>query len=286
MRITDQLIDQAFADCKGTCGGVRNDYFGLLYLQHELDVPRDEAIQQIAFGGNDYGIDGFHFDKAKRNLYLFQFKYSESHQQFKGSFRRLIDAGMQYIFDATGQDQLQNQLIQQIKSCITENTAIIDRVLIHFVYLGDPQTAEQSPVLDKLREDLENKKYLVESSLERSVPLVIEFRSARTKKVGGTSHVRKTYSYPLHLTDHISRSGPAGESLHIGFVRLVDLFAMFTDMGQRFFERNVRASLPAESIVNRSLERAFRTAILDAKDSPLCVPVQPQRCHAVCGGAP
>ena len=141
MRITDQLIDQAFADFKKTCGGVRNDYFGLLYLQHELDVPREEAIQQVAFGGNDYGIDGFHFDKAKRNLYLFQFKYSESHQQFKGTFQRLIDAGMQYVFDASGQDRQQNQLIQQIKSCVTENTAIIDRVLIHFVFLGDPQTA-------------------------------------------------------------------------------------------------------------------------------------------------
>src|SRR3954465_4477017 len=165
MRITDQLIDQAFADCKGVCGGVRNDYFGLLYLQHEYDVPREEAIAQVAFGGNDYGIDGFYFDKVKRNLYLFQFKYSESHQQFKASFQRLIDSGMQYVFGASGQDKQQNQLLQQIKSCLLENMAIIDRVLIHFVYLGDPQSAEQSPVLDTLREDLENKKHLVETSL-------------------------------------------------------------------------------------------------------------------------
>ena len=269
MRITDQLIDQAFSDLKATCGGCRNDYFGLLFLQHEYDVPRDEAIQRVAFGGNDYGIDGFHFDKVKRNLYLFQFKYSESHQQFKGSFQRLIDAGMQYVFDATGQDKQQNQLLQQIKSCLMENTAVIDRVLIHFVFLGDPESAEQSPVLDKLREDLENKKHLVEASLGRPIPLVIEFRSATTKKVGGTSSVRKTYAYPIHLTDHIARTGPNEESLHVGFVRLVDLQAMFADMGQRFFERNIRSSLPPESTVNRSLERAFRSAVLDEKESPL-----------------
>jgi hypothetical protein len=66
MRITDQLIDQAFADCKGTCGGARNDYFGLLYLQHEYDVPREEAIEQVAFGNNDYGIDGFYFGLLRR----------------------------------------------------------------------------------------------------------------------------------------------------------------------------------------------------------------------------
>lgn len=195
MRITDQLLDQAFTDHKTTCGGVRNDYFALVYLQHEHDVPREEAIQQIAFGGHDYGIDAFHFDKDKRNLYLFQFKYSESHQQFKDSFKRLIDAGMQNVFDADKQDQRQNQLIPQIKSCITDNTALIDRVIILFVFLGDPKTAEDSPVLDKLREDLENKKYLVEKALNRPVPLVIEFRSAKTKKVGGVSHVRKTHSY-------------------------------------------------------------------------------------------
>lgn len=268
MRITDQLVDQAFADLKGKCGGVRNDYFALLYLQHDHDVPREEAIEQVAFGGNDYGIDGFHFDKTKRNLYLFQFKYSESHQQFKDSFKRLIDAGMQYVFDADKQDQHQNQLIQQIKSCITDNTAIIDRVIIHFVFLGDPKTAEDSPVLDKLREDLENKKYLVENALGRPVPLVIEFRSAKTKKVAGASHVRKTYSYLLHLTAPILRTGPDDERLHVGFVRLVDLHAMYVDMGQRFFERNIRASLPAESAVNWSLERTFKRIILDEKESP------------------
>ena len=272
MRITDQLIDQAYSDLKATCGGVRNDYFGLLYLQHEFELPREEAIPRIAFGGSDYGIDGFYFDKARRNLYLFQFKLSESYQQFKGSFQRLIDAGMQYVFNAGGQDKQQNQLLQQIKACVLENTAIIDRVLIQFVFLGDPVRAEQSPVLDKLREDLENKKYHVETALGRPVPLVIEFRSATTKKVGASSNIRKTYAYPIHLTDHITRTGHADESLHVGFVRLVDLHAMFVDMGQRFFERNIRASLPEESTVNRSLERAFRSAVLDEKVSPLAFP--------------
>jgi hypothetical protein len=60
--ITDKMIDQAYSDLKGICGGVRNDYFGLLYLEWEFALPREKAINQVAFGGNDYGIDGFHFD--------------------------------------------------------------------------------------------------------------------------------------------------------------------------------------------------------------------------------
>jgi hypothetical protein len=98
MAITDRAIDQAFSDLKQTCGGVRNDYFGLLYLEEEFGLDRDRALNQVTFGSNDYGIDGFHFDREKRNLYLFQFKWSESHAQFKQSFKRLIDAGMERIF--------------------------------------------------------------------------------------------------------------------------------------------------------------------------------------------
>jgi hypothetical protein len=89
MPITDRAIDQSFSDLKGICGGTRNDYFGLLYIMQEFGVEREVAIEQVAFGGNDYGIDGFHFDALKRNLYLFQFKWSTSYEQFKLSFKRL-----------------------------------------------------------------------------------------------------------------------------------------------------------------------------------------------------
>ncbi len=77
---------------------------------------------------SDYGVDGFHFDAAKRNFYLFQFKWSNSYEQFKPSFTRLTDFGMERIFGAQKQDQYQNQLLLQIKSCLLENDAIIDRV--------------------------------------------------------------------------------------------------------------------------------------------------------------
>lgn len=113
MAITDRAIDQAFSGLKKICGGVRNDYLGLLYLEQEFGLERDRAIPQVAFGGNDYGVDGFHFDAQKRNLYLFQFKCSDSHAQFKQSFNRLIEAGMERIFGARSQDQQQNQLLLQ-----------------------------------------------------------------------------------------------------------------------------------------------------------------------------
>lgn len=266
MAITDRAIDQVFSDLKNACGGVRNDYFGLLYLEQEFEVERDRVIAQVAFGGNDYGVDGFHFDGAKRNLYLFQFKWSESHAQFKQSFNRLIEAGMERIFGARNQDQHQNQLLLQLKSGLIENEAVIDRVCIHFVFTGDPAEADRSQVLDKLREDLENKKYLIDQRFSRPITMVIEFRSARTRKVGPTTHLRKTHTYPVQLDETVTRAGPNGETMTVGFIRLADLNAMYREMGQRFFERNIRAALPEDEAVNRSIQQSLKRIVVDGKD--------------------
>ena len=266
MAITDRAIDQAFSDLKKSCGGVRNDYFGLLYLEQEFGVERDRAIAQVAFGGNDYGVDGFHFDDEKRNLYLFQFKWSDSHAQFKQSFNRLIEAGMERIFGARNQDQQQNQLLLQLKSCVIENEAVIDRVCVHFVFTGDPAEAERSQVLDKLREDLENKKYLIDQRFGRPVTMVIEFRSARTRKVGATTYTRKTHTYPIRLDNPVTRTGPNGETMTIGFIRLVDLHTMYREMGERFFERNIRGALPEDKAVNRSIQQSVKRIVLDGRE--------------------
>ena len=44
MAITNQMIDQAYSDLKATCGGVRNDYFALIYLEREFRVERADAV--------------------------------------------------------------------------------------------------------------------------------------------------------------------------------------------------------------------------------------------------
>src|SRR5262245_56943885 len=150
--INNRQIDQAYSDLYSTCGGVREDYFGLLYLEQEHNVIREKAVNQIAFGGNDYGNDGFHFDEQRRNLYLFQFKYSDSHAQFKGSLQRLIEDGMERIFAAPNKDQAKNQILTQLRSCLIENRSIIDQICFRFVFTGDAEEAERTTVLDKLRE--------------------------------------------------------------------------------------------------------------------------------------
>lgn len=270
--ITDKMIDQACSDLSDTCGGVRNDYFGVCYLETEFDLPRSKAVNQVAFGGNDYGLDGFHFDLNRRNLYLLQFKNSTSSAQFKESLERLIDKGMDRIFVSPNKDDAKNQVLLRLWSGLIENRHAIDQVYFRFVFKGNVEEAERSQVLDKLREDLEDKKYHIDRFFgERQVTLIVEFRST----VGGVAppaDTKTTHVFDVPATDVISVAGPASEKLLVGIVRLVDLDAMHKRMGQRFFNRNIRFGLGGNQSVNRVLTRAFKAIVLEGKQSPAVFP--------------
>ncbi|MCX8156049.1 MAG: AIPR family protein [Verrucomicrobiae bacterium] len=267
--ITEKMLDQTYSDLKSTCGGRREDYFGLLVLERDYKVPREQALNQVAFGGNDYGVDGFHFDPERKNLYLFQFKYTKSHAQFKASMQRLIDEGMEVIFlNPQKANPAKNQILLQLRSCMLENREAIKQVCLRFIYLGDPAEADKSPLLDHLREDLENKKYLIDKFFEgRQVSFLVEFRSV-TGKIGAVEDHTHARVYQIPITDLIERPGPGGEQMFVGFIRLTDLHAMYRDMGARFFERNIRYGLGLNRSVNRALMRAFKQIAMDG-ESPL-----------------
>ena len=48
--INNRLIDQAYSDLHDICGGVKQDYFGLLYLEQEHKVPREKAVPDRRLG--------------------------------------------------------------------------------------------------------------------------------------------------------------------------------------------------------------------------------------------
>ncbi len=266
--INDRLIDQACSDLRSTCGSVREDYFGLLYLEQEHNVPRERALNQIAFGGNDYGVDGFHFDEARRNLYIFQFKYTTSHAQFKGSLQRLIENGMEQIFVSPNKDDKKNQILLQLRSSLVDNRALIDQICFRFVFTGDPEEAERSKVLEKLREDLENKRYLLDNVFgDRPVRFVVDFRSS-TGRVGSLSTPRQATVFTLPLKDLVTLDGPAGQQMHIGFIRLADLNNMHVALGSRFFDHNIRYGLGESEAVNRAISRSLRQIVLDRAEPP------------------
>jgi hypothetical protein len=266
--IDARKIDQAFSDLRSTCGGMRDDYLGLLFLEEEHHVPRDKAVNQVAFGGNDYGLDGFHFDEKKRNLYLYQFKNSTSSALFKESMKRLIAVGMERIFFAPQLDGAKNQIILQLRSCMIDNRALIDQIIFRFVFTGDTEEARRSLALDKLREDLEEKRYYVHEFFKgRDVTFLVEFHST-TGRVRGKPEPPPSYQYDLDIGQLLEHEGPDGQRMAIGFIRLVDLHRMHSEIGPRFFEWNIRFGLGSGEAVNRALLNALRRIVLDGRESP------------------
>lgn len=266
--ITKREIDQAYTDLHESCGGVKNDYFGVVYLQKVYKLPIEDVRNKIAFGGNDYGIDGFHFDCERRNLYLFQFKNSSSATLFGESYKRLIDKGMEQIFLTPNQDPNKNQLLLQLRSCIVENRNIINQVIFHFVFTGQPEEAERSLHLENLRENLENKKYLAESFFEnRQITFLIEYRST-SGRIGQPNMVKGDSTFRIPMTDLVVVDGPQSEKMHIGFIRLVDLANIYQTSGSRFLDSNIRYGLGTDKNVNRVIVRALKSIVLDQTESP------------------
>lgn len=267
METIDKLVDKTYLELKNTYGGDKNSYFGLIYLENEYRLPRAKAINQIAFNNNDLGIDGFHFDLERRNFYIFQFKNTTSHAVFKDSLIQLTEKGIENVFSGIP-DRTSNQLIKQLRSNIIENRSLINQVCIRFIFNGEPEEAEKSQVLDKLKEDLENKKYYIDKFFgDRQVILVAEFRSF-SGKVGNVSNQQRTHTYKLSLKQVFPTHGPTNEVMHVGLIKLLDLFHIYKDMGKRFFERNIRYGLGSGEAVNKAIMKSLKDIVFEGKELP------------------
>ena len=269
MAITEGQVAQIAKELKPFRGGVDNDYFGLLFLEQEFKLSRDEACEQIAYGGNDFGIDGYHVDRQTKNLHIFQFKFSKSADQFIGSMQRLITAGLARVFGAKSQ-QAENSVLSELKAKLYELRNLIETVYIEFVFTGDPKRAEENEALQKLREDLQSRSYLTQAYFGRAVPIIVRFRSTLKR---GSWDAYTPLSFDLSMSGDLSYSGPDGQKMHVGFVKLRDLHDMFVAMKERFLDRNIRSLLSGrkpgeETAVNRRLMEAFKEITITRKVDP------------------
>lgn len=265
--VTKREIEQAFEDFRKDYGGVKEDYFALLYLAKYWEKAPELLASHVAFGNNDYGLDGFWIDREGRSLHLYQFKWSQDHGQFKGSLERLIQDGIVRIFGKLPLDSRRNPFLVELASRLEENQARIDKVFIHFVFDGDASAAERSKVLESLQEDLESKKHFVDAYFERNVSLSFQFLSNRGARSGGVV-TRKTHRYEVDFQDSLSATNDSGEVLHVGFMRLADLLDMYREMGPRMLSRNIRFGLAPENAPNRMLRSAFKRIVIDEVDPP------------------
>ncbi len=265
-RKDQQEIDQCYADHSDTYHGRKEDYFALVYLTKKFKCRIEDVAHQVAFGGNDYGLDAYYVDREGRNLYLLQFKWSENHNLFKESLERLTKDGLERIFGNPLQDAMQNEYLRYLKADLREHQALIDRVYIQFIFKGSLEAAENSAGLSDRLENLQNKKYLFENVFgNRQVELIPEFISDVRLPPPPPPIDTFTVSFTERVSVQILDSD---KTLHVGFIALMDLHRIYQSIGQKFFDRNIRAGLSADNPPNRKIREALADIVLKQKESP------------------
>lgn len=261
--IDKQRLDELYANYGKRYGGRREDYFALLYLTRKFKVDPEEIAHQVAFGNWDYGIDAYYVDRKAGNLYLFQFKWSESYSQFKASMDRLAKHGLPTIFgDAVGDPQ-QNEFLRYLERDLGECRGLIERVYIQFVFKGDLDSVDKSQGIANRREDIENKQHLIESFFGRELKLSVEFLSDKPN----TPPSPPVQSYEVQIADPITTEH-GQRRMWVCFIRLTDLVHIYGAMRQRFFERNIRAALSGDNVPNKKIRGAITDIVVNQKEDP------------------
>ena len=97
--------------------------------------------------------------------------------------------------------------------------------------------------------------------------LVAEFRSF-SGKIGSVSDQQKTHTYQLSLKQVFLTGGPSNEEMHVGLIKLLDLYRIYKDMGKRFFERNIRYGLGSGEAVNKAIMKSLKDIIFEGRELP------------------
>ncbi|MCB1177453.1 MAG: AIPR family protein, partial [Leptospiraceae bacterium] len=245
-------------------GWKKDDFFSILFLSREFHKPVEDLKANVQPGKSELGVNAFYLDRDRRNFYLYCFLWTENHKQFKENFQKLIQSGIEQIFSDTPS---KDQFLSQIRSHIFENQSIIDRVFIHFVFNGDPEKAQNSDTMSSLREDLESKKFIMDKYFTgKEVTLTVDFLSNENKRRGGVSATRKTHKYKLELTQFLERQNGEGNKLYLGFLKALDLYSMYEEMGLRLFEKNIRAGLSPENNPNKSIRKSLKNFLAHSED--------------------
>jgi hypothetical protein len=236
------------------------DYFPFIYFLKKFNIGPEEICHQVAFGNNDYGIDAYYFDRQARNLYLYQFKFSENHNLFKESLERLTKDGIERIFGNPLLDPKKNDLLTQLKFDLKMNKDCIERVIIQFVFKGDGDVAENSSGLRDRRENLEGKKWIINNFFGRdTIDLIINFVSDKPIPPPPSA----PHAFSIEFAERVSIDPhPEMPKLHVGFVSLMDLYGIYRELNNKFFDRNIRSGLSPDNPPNRKIREALVAIVL------------------------
>jgi hypothetical protein len=89
MGISQAAIDRFLNGAGALLGRDRDLAFAALVLREAFGLEDSRALRQV--GNSTIGINGFHLDPERRNLYLIAAHWSDRYQSLEGSIKELIE---------------------------------------------------------------------------------------------------------------------------------------------------------------------------------------------------
>jgi hypothetical protein len=263
MIVTKNELDTALKFFKSKASAIDLG-FALIYLSKEFKKPETDLLPNLCLEKNNPGINAFYFDKDRKNLYFYSFLWSDNPKAFKDSFQSLIHSGMESIFST---EETDSSFLSEIRGTLYENAEGIHRVFLYFLFNGDAEKAGNSAVLSSLREDLESKKYILDSYFQgKRVSLTVDFVSNENKRKSKFKITDTSFRFELEMKNYLERSNQSNHSLFLGFLKLADLYSIYTRMGQRLFEKNIRSGLSPDNHPNKSIRKSLKSILTGQED--------------------
>jgi AIPR protein len=261
--VTEEQLSELHKALSPKCGGHREDYFGVAYISSRFGISPEQLLSNVAFGGTEFGVDGYYHDKPNRTLYLFVFRWSEDHMSFKDPLTKLGNKGIDKIFVDVTKSPDDPSMITFLKTDLFQNWKSIDKVVIDFVFNGDPVDAEQSKVLTLLRETVEDKNGIIDSyfsRVDRPDHVQIFRYVSNQRSLGHTTSSRDSVEYIVEITDTLKVAGGQNEMM-VALLSLDTLHQMYSDLGERLFEKNIRSGLDDGSMTNSHIKKSLERII-------------------------
>lgn len=225
----DEAVERARSSLEKQYGKNQNDYYGLVFFEHVLKIDREQALNQLAFGNHDLGIDGFHFDEEQETFRVFQFKNSASVRLFNQSLVSLIEKGVPAVFGDLVAGPEHQRIVDNVRAAISRHKEDIAQVTIDFVFRGAAEDVEDSAAIASLKERLEESAWLLETFFEEPIPLMARFH--RFDEISPAAPAQDRFK--IRLLDCVEFED-GGMHMHVGFLPLMDLYGIRASLGGGF----------------------------------------------------
>jgi hypothetical protein len=244
-----------------------------MHLMNTHLIDKDSAFDQTSFGGSDNGIDGWHYDVRRGELFIYQSKLSENYSLVLQGFLDLMIATKwlsSVIVLGKVEKYPTNNAVLNLYMLLAQKKQEIKKIHLVLVSLMSDNDLEDSPEY-KRAENYIRKSELYENFHNNGNRIALEIEEYNFDKA--ILPENRKYEIKKLPDSHINLRN--NSHLDLAYIPLYNLVQLYRQRGDLLFHKNVRLSLlEYKDAKNRVVSPMIETlnSICTGKQSPNIFP--------------